>query len=217
MKTKNKKELLLVTISLFIIAVVYTLLVKFVDVQRIGPNDSLIGFANINGWFHKLTGYSEFWHKLTTYLGVLPFLIIAYYGIIGIKQLIKYKKISKVDKKIILLGVFYVLVGLTFIFFEKVVINYRPILEDGILEASYPSTHTLLAVCICASSLVISSHYVAKKYLKIFDNFTYTLMLLLVVGRLISGVHWLTDIIGGILISLFLVSLYEYLISNVKK
>ena len=108
--------------------------------------------------------------------------------------------------------------GATYIFFEKVIINYRPVLEDGVLEASFPSSHTLLAVCICASSLLISKYYIKdKKVLKMFNIFTYALMIILVVGRLISGVHWFTDIMGGIIISTLLVSLYHAFILNDKK
>ena len=213
---KRKKELLITVISLFIVSVIYVLLIKFVDVGAIGPKSSKVGFSNINGWFHDLTGYNKAWYKITKYTGVIPFLLVAYFAFIGLKQLIKYKKISKVDKRIIFLGVFYILVGITFIFFEKVIINYRPVLEDGVLEASFPSTHTLLAVCVCYSSLLISKYYVPKKYLKVFNIATSILMVLLVIGRLLSGVHWLTDIIGGIIISIFLVTLYRYLIYKEK-
>ena len=104
-----------------------------------------------------------------------------------------------------------------YVFFEKVIINYRPVILDGELEASYPSSHTMLAICICMSSLLISKYYIKDKYRKIFDNITFVLMILLVVGRIISGVHWITDIIGGILISLFLVSLYNTFIYENKK
>ena len=211
------KKLLKTTIILFVIAVVYTLLVKFVGVDSVGPNNSEIGFAWFNTWFHNLFGTSNLWYKITKYLGLVPFLICAYYGFIGIKQLIKKKKISKVDKRLIYLGAFYILMLVVYVFFEKVIINYRPVILDGELEASYPSSHTMLAICICMSSLLISKYYVKDKYRKIFDNITFVLMILLVVGRIISGVHWITDIIGGILISLFLVSLYNTFIYENKK
>jgi undecaprenyl-diphosphatase len=42
----------------------------------------------------------------------------------------------------------------------------------------------------------------------IIDVLTVLLTLVMSVGRLLSGVHWLTDVIGGVLISLFLISLY---------
>ena len=214
----KRRKLFLTTAILLIIAIIYTLLVKYYDVAHIGPQNSAVGFSGINALIHKTFPYSETWYKITKYLGIIPFLICAFYGLQGLIQLIKYKSIKKVDKRLIYLLIFYILMGITYIFFEKVIINYRPVLEDGVLEASFPSSHTLLACCICASSLLISKYYIKnKKTLKIFDIITYVLMIVLVVGRLISGVHWLTDIMGGIIISAFLVSLYYSFIYTYKK
>ena len=214
----KRRKLFLTVAILFIIAVVYTLLVKYYDVRSIGPKDSSVGFGGINELVHKTLPYNETWYKITKYLGIIPFLICAFYGLQGLIQLIKYKSLKKVDKRLIYLLVFYILMGITYIFFEKVIINYRPVLEDGVLEASFPSSHTLLAICICASSLLISKYYIKDKaILKVFDGLTYLLMIVLVVGRLISGVHWLTDILGGIIISTFLVFLYYSFIYTYKK
>ena len=214
----KRKKLFITTAILLIIAIVYTLLVKYYDVASIGPKNSSVGFSGINALVHKTFPYNETWYKITKYLGVVPFLICAFYGIQGLLQLIKYKSLKKVDKRLIYLLVFYILMGITYIFFEKVIINYRPVLEDGALEASFPSSHTLLAVCICTSSLLINKYYIKnKKVLRIFDDITYALLLVLVLGRLISGVHWLTDIIGGIMIGTFLVSLYYSFICTYKK
>ena len=214
----KRKKLYITTAILLVIAIVYTLLVKYYDVASIGPEGSRVGFSGINALVHKTFPYNETWYKITKYLGIIPFLICAFYGIQGLIQLIKYKSIKKVDKRLIYLLVFYILMGITYIFFEKVIINYRPVLEDGVLEASFPSSHTLLAVCICTSSLLISKNYIKNKnILRIFDDFTYVLLIALVLGRLISGVHWLTDIIGGIVISTFLVSLYYSFICTNKK
>ena len=188
-----------------------------VDVQAIGPQLSKVGLGTINKAYWDLIGYNEFWYKVTKYLGVVPFLIVAFYGLQGLLQVIKTKSILKVDKKILSLGGFYVLVGATYVLFEKVIINYRPVLEDGKLEASFPSSHTMLAVCICLSSLLISKYYVKnEKIRKLFDIGTVILMLVLVIGRLLSGVHWFSDILGGVIISLFLVSIYHTLINVLK-
>lgn len=213
----NKKQKLLITvIILFGISVIYTLLVKYFDVNVVGEENVKVGFSTMNKFFYDTLGVSDTWYKITKYLGLIPFLICAYYGFIGIKQIIKEKSIFKVDKKILYLGIFYVVVLILYILFDKIVINYRPVLEDGVLESSYPSSHTMLAICICASSLLISKFYVPKKYLKYFDNISFVLMILLVVGRTLSGYHWMSDIIGGIIISVFLVSVYKYTIYTEK-
>ncbi len=213
---KKKKNLWVPAIILIVVSILYTVLVKFVDVGEIGPEGSSVGFQMINGYVHSMIGVQEFWYKVTKYLGILPFLYVGYYGVIGLMQLIKGKSLKKVDQRILALGGFYIVVGLVYVFFEKVVINYRPvILEEG-LEASYPSSHTMLALCICLSSLLISKYYIKKQYKRVVDGITVSLMTVLVVGRILSGVHWITDIIGGVLISLALVYTYKAVIKEDK-
>lgn len=155
---KRRKEILLCG-GLFAIAIIYTLLVKYIDVQAIGPNDSLVGFATINNFMFNLTGVNMLWYDITDWWGFVPLFIAFIYAIIGFIQMIKRRSILKVDKEILGLGVYYIIVIGLYIFFETYVINYRPILMDGILEASYPSSHTLLSVCICGSSLIIINIY----------------------------------------------------------
>ena len=213
---KKKKNLWVPAIILIVVSILYTVLVKFVDVGEIGPEGSSVGFQMINGYVHSMIGVQEFWYKVTKYLGILPFLYVGYYGVIGLMQLLKGKRLKKVDQRILALGGFYIVVGLVYVFFEKVVINYRPvILEEG-LEASYPSSHTMLALCICLSSLLISKYYIKKQYKRVVDGITVSLMTVLVVGRILSGVHWITDIIGGVLISLALVYTYKAVIKEDK-
>lgn len=216
---KNKRNIILCAIMTFI-TIIYTILVKFVDVKKIGPKNSSVGFASLNGWFNDLVGSNMTIYKITEILGYLIFILCAFYGIIGIYQLIKRKNIKKVDKEIILVGLFYVLVLAVYVIFEKVVINYRPVLIDGELEASFPSSHTMLSLCVGISSLLISKKYINIKYIGIVNLVTIILMLSVLLGRLISGVHWLSDIIGGIIISitliLYFVTAHNY-IKHTKK
>ncbi len=205
----RRDKLLKTTIALILLSIIYTLLVKYIDVKSIGPQDSSVGFASINDYFKNLLDYSKTWYSISKYLGVLPFLIVAFYALIGLKQWYERKSIFSVDKRIVLLGLFYILVGAVYVLFEVVVINYRPFLQEGVLEASYPSSHTMLALCICLSSIFTSKHYIKnKRVLKIFNISSAVLMALIVLTRFLSGVHWFTDIIGGIIISITLVSIY---------
>ena len=215
MKKLNWKN---ITIILGILSILYIVLLKTIDVRPIGPYHTKVGFATINNFVHVYLPKNTPWYKITKYLGYLTFLIVVYYAWVGLSQLIKYKSIKKVDKKIILLGLFYILVGIVYVFFEKVIINYRPILMNKELEASFPSSHTMLALCVCGSSLIMSKYRIKdKKKKSILDMITWSLMIVLVVGRVLSGVHWLTDIIGSVIISAFLLSLLITYLKKIKK
>lgn len=210
LKKRNVLNLFLV-----IFCFIYTLLVKVVDVSNIGPDGSKVGFSCINKFFYNVFSYNENIYKITEVLGYLALLIVCGYGLLGLYQLIKRKSLKLVDKDIIVLGIFYVVVIIIYVLFEKVIINYRPVILDGVLEASFPSSHTLLAIFVCGSGVLIND--------KIFSDFKYkksinigfiVLMVLIVLGRLISGVHWFSDILGGILIACTLLSLFNSIIHS---
>jgi len=211
-----KKRNIITSITLLILSVVFTLLVKNIDVKAIGPNESLVGFADINKLFHNLIGSNMAIYKITEIIGLIPLLIAFIYVIIGIKQLITRKSLLKVDKEIYLLGLFYILVLGVYIFFEKVVINYRPVLIDNILEPSYPSSHTLMSICICISSIMINKKLFRNNLADTENIISIIVMVLIIVGRIISGVHWFTDILGGIIISSTLVVLFYTILSSIK-
>ena len=202
MKRKN----LLISIVLTVISIIYTLLVKYVDVKAIGPNNTSVGFSHINGFFKNLIGNHMWIYKISEILGLILLLLVVIYGCIGLYQLIKRKSLLKVDKEIIILGCFYVLMLIVYVIFEKVFINYRPVLMDGELEFSFPSSHTILSLCVGLSSLIVSKKYFNKKYIKNISLVTVILMCLVLLTRFISGVHWFSDIIGGVIISFTLIS-----------
>ena len=208
---KDSKKYLISSIILLVIAIIYTLLVKFVDVSAIGPEASKVGFHTLNGYIRDLLPYNETFYKISKYAGFIPLAFALLYGALGGLKLIKTKSLKKVDNKLFILAGFYVAVLVVYFLFEKVVINYRPFIIDvkeG-LEASYPSTHTLLALCFCGSSLLISKYFVKNDLFRRLLNIgTWLLMVFIVVTRIISGVHWITDIMGGIIISLVLLNIF---------
>lgn len=216
MKEKSKNLLnIILTSVLFVIFGVYTYLVKTIDVAPIGVLKNKVGFSTINGWFQGLIGKNMTIYKITEYLGYALLLIVVIFGVIGLVQLIKRKSLKKVDKEILALGVLYVCMAIVYVLFEKVIINYRPILIGGELEASYPSSHTVLSICVGISFWMISSKYFGK-FTKLVNFVVLSLLTLVIAGRIISGVHWLTDILGGIIVSVALISLYNTLISYKK-
>ena len=213
----NKQRNFLISGILLLIAITFTILVKVVDVKQIGVNNSSIGFATLNQFIFETTGVNIIWYHITDWLGLIPVFMAIVYAFIGLIQLIKRRSIFKVDKEIILLGLYYIIVIALYVFFEKVIINYRPILMNGFLEASYPSSHTLMTICICGSSILINKKLFNNKITKVINYLSIIIITITVVGRLISGVHWFTDIIGGILISSGLLMTFYSLLSIINK
>lgn len=205
-KTKN----ILISFTLILIAIGFTFLVRIIDVKEIGIDSTKVGFATINKFIFDTIGVNMIWYYITDWLGIIPVLIAVIYALIGFVQMIKRKSVFKVDKNIILLGIFYIVVIALYVFFEKYIVNYRPILINKFKEASYPSSHTLITICLCGSSIMINRELYNCKVAKCMNIFSLIIICITVIGRLISGVHWFTDIVGGILISsALLMTLYS--------
>ena len=190
--------------------ILWTLAVSLVDVQAIGPRDSAVGFATINGWFHDLTGVDMNLYHITDWLGLVPVAFGFGFAILGLVQWIRRKSLFMVDRSILVLGGFYIVTLAAYLFFEDFVINYRPVLIEGFLEASYPSSTTLLVLCVMPTALIQLRNRITNPILRRIVCAAITaFMVFMVAGRLLSGVHWLTDIIGGILLAAGLVTLYD--------
>ena len=197
--------------------VLWTVLVSYVDVRAIGQNASSVGFATLNGYVHNLTGVNMFLYTITDWLGLVPIGVAFGFAVLGLVQWVGRKSLFKVDRSILALGGFYIIVLAMYIFFEIVVINYRPVLIDGYLEASYPSSTTMLVMCVMPTAMMqlharIKSDVFRRCVLISIAAFT----AFMVIGRLASGVHWLTDIIGGALVSAGLVITYAS-VSDIHK
>lgn len=212
-----KKRNLLFSILFLFLAILFTILVQVVDVEAIGPNRSLVGFATINQLVFDTLKTNDTLYHLTEWVGILPIFIALLYALVGFGELIKAKDLRKVDKNLLSLAVFYIVVIGVYVLFEIYEVNYRPILMDGVLEASYPSSHTMMAICICGSSLFISKRIFKTQFTKGLNLLSILVMIFLVVGRLVSGVHWFTDILGGILISGALLMIFYTVIDSFKE
>ena len=207
---KKEKKHLLTGLVLLAAFVLWTILIQVVDVQPMGQNGTEIGFASFNVWFHGLTGVHMALYTLTDWLELLAVLTCLCFGLLGVVQAVKRRSVLRVDPDLILLGVYYVIVFCCFVFFNMVPINYRPILIDGVLEPSYPSSTTLLVLSVMPTlkyqidrrSGSIPVRRAVTVFVVVFSAF-------IVVGRLLSGVHWATDIIGSVLLSGGLFMLYQ--------
>lgn len=207
---KNGKRVLFIGSILVVAFAVWTALIQIVDVQPIGQNGTDIGFASFNRWFHKLTGVHMTVYAITDWLGLIPLFVCMIFGVIGMVQLIKRRSLFKVDYDIICLGIYYIIVIFGYLVFEMIPINYRPILIEGFMEASYPSSTTLLVLSVMPTLIfqvnLRLKNVSVKKMICILTSIFSAFM---VIGRLVSGVHWFTDIVGSVLLSAGLFCIYK--------
>lgn len=212
---KNAGKRALIFMAAF---VVLTVLLKIVDVRAIGPQGTKVGFAALNGAVHNLIGVHEGLYKVTGWLGYLAILIAVFFAAFGVLQLVQRKKLNAVDMDILLLGALYAAVVIFYVFFEVVIINYRPVILDTEPEASFPSSHTMIALVILGSAAYEFGIRIRdKKIRNILQYACLALAALIVLGRLLSGVHWFTDIVGGFLLGAALVFFYIFAVRKARK
>ena len=208
---QNKKKHLWTGIWFLLAFLLWTALIRSVDVQAVGPSGTKVGFGAFNLWFHHLTGVHMTVYTITDWLGLVPIFICLCFGAAGVIQMVRRRSLLRVDTDIILLGVYYILVILAYLVFEMVPINYRPILINGALEASYPSSTTLLVLSVMPTMMFQINRRTDKSFVRNGTGiFVITFSAFMVIGRLIAGVHWATDIIGAVFLSIGLFGLYQY-------
>ena len=209
MRNKNRKWLA-IAISSLATFFAWTVLLRTVDVRAIGPDGTSVGFATFNELFRDLIGVRMSLYVITDWLGVIPIFVALCFAVVGCVQLVQRKSFLKVDRSIVALGIFYVVVVAVYVFFENVIINYRPILIDGYLEASYPSSTTMLVMCVMPTALIqLRSRIKNITFRKIVAFSIIFFIGFMVIGRVLSGVHWISDIIGGAMFSTGVVALYN--------
>ena len=207
MKAKNA---LLTGVGSLTAFVLWTFMILHIDVQNVGQQGTAVGFATFNTRFHQLTGVHMWLYYVTDWLGLVPIAVCIGFGVLGLVQLIRRRSLFKVDTDTILLGVYYIAVISAYIIFEMIPINYRPIPIDGYMEASYPSSTTLLVLSVMPTLFFqINRRCKSKAIRYAVCAFAVTFSAFMAVGRLISGVHWATDIIGSVLLSLGLFEMYH--------
>ena len=209
MKIKEKK-LLLSGITFIAAFAVWTVLIQTVDVQPVGQKRTDVGFAALNQWFHSLTGVNMTLYNITDWLGLVPVFVCMVFAVLGFVQLVKRKSLVKVDCDILLLGLYYIIVIAGYLLFEMFPINYRPIPINGFMEASYPSSTTLLVLSVMQTLTFQSERRLKNSKIKsIVKFFSVSFSMFTVIGRLVSGVHWMTDIVGSVLLSVGLFMIYK--------
>ncbi len=205
---------------LTLLSVLFLVFVKTVDVAAIGPLETSVGFSHLNGAVADHIGLNMTWYKITQFLGYFAILVAGLFAVLGLLQLIRRRNLFKVDTQILAAGVLYAAVILLYVLFEKAVVNYRPVLmpNETDPEASFPSSHTMLTIVVMGSAMILLKKYIRNAPALLAVRIVCALILLVtVIGRLLSGVHWLTDIIGGIVISAALLAWFELALDRFGK
>ena len=208
---ERKRKTLRAAVGLLAAFLLWTAAVCVLDVRAIGPMGSSVGRAAVNGFVHRMTGVHMALYTITDWLSIVPAGFAAGFGALGLAQWVGRKSILRVDRSILALGGFYLAVLAAYLFFEAFIVNYRPVLIEGVLEASYPSSTTVLVLCVMTTGAMQLSgrmkHGAGRRAMPAGIAAFTALMVLL---RFLSGVHWLTDIVGGVLLSGGLVCLYAW-------
>ncbi len=203
---------LLVAVLLLTIFAEFTLLVGIVDVGAVGPANTKVGFSTINQQFFEMFSI-DICYTITQVLGYVSIGIMFGFACFGAMQIVKNKGFKGVNPNLYFLAITYLLLIATYVLFENFVINYRPTLGvGGVLEASYPSSHAMLIVVVFLTAGIAISRMCNNKKLKVvLSVFCPLIAIGATIARLFSGVHWLTDIIGGVLVGLTLVAFFNAL------
>ncbi len=201
--SKKQKIWLILSFVLFTIFVGFTLMVALVDVDQ-------VGLSHLNQFVWQKLGRNVIWEHITDWLGYLVILLVL--GIVAwqIVQAFRRKNLMRIDQNLLVFDVVCAILVAFYAFFEFVVINYRPELVDGVAKASYPSSHVMLFATIIPLLIWQVWHYFKTKPWRIVLTVLMILVAVLgVIGRLLSGVHWFTDILAGLIISGCMGCLYQ--------
>ena len=195
-----------------LLSVIWTVTAGVADVSAIGPMGSPVGLSTLNAAVRDLVGVRMELYELTDILGLVPIAVALGYAIVGAAELIGGRSLWRVDRRILALGGLYIALGVVFVGFELIPLNYRPVLIEGVLEASYPSSTTLLVMTVIPAFLIdVATRVKKKRIFWVIFTVSAAFCAFVVAARILSGVHWFSDIVGGLLISATLVLSYSAL------
>ena len=212
------KESIRNAVIMTVVTILMTILVATVDVQPVGVEGTDLGFASINTGFFNRFGENHTFYVLSKLAGLICFAVAGGFGIFFLIRFIQCKSLEKVDRNLTVLMLLYLATAIVYVLFEKFAINYRPVLRDKGLESSYPSTHAMIAYVIMVSAVDQWNIYIKnEKLLTIATAASFLVLAMVIIARILSGVHWITDIIGGILFGDMLIAWYRAVLTRQKE
>ena len=205
-----------VAVACTVIFILFTIMVTALDGQTVDGHR--LGLATMNGWWRDLVGVNAAWRVVSdvvavgTVFGAVGLLIVQIVAVVrgrGLRPVVR--DWWGVDLVLISLGICY---GL----FQIVVINYRPLLMHGVAEASYPSSHVLLFATVWPLLILTLWRMTKRRWVRVTVMVVGMMVMLAgIVARALSGYHWLSDLVGGVLLGVTLVAWYLALQYNLPK
>jgi len=210
---KNSKNYFIFAVQMSILTIAYTLLLKKIDVRPVGPEGSSVGFASINSFLAGVFKFNPLWYRISEALGYVAIGLCVIFVIIGIVQMVQRKSLGGIDRVLLVQGFFYAAIIALYILFDKLAITNAPVLINGELQPSFPSSHVVLVCCVMGMAIIAFDFLIESIGLRVMAALAcWGIILLMCVGRLISGVHWFTDIVAGIMISISVVAFYHAIV-----
>lgn len=217
--SETKKGLCITIVSLVLFNILMILLC-FVNVKEVEPFGKIGLYGFNNTYRHDYNKTLDIISDVLLYLSIAAFVAAVVYFAYG---LIK-NKFKKVDYRLLVYFIITVCVVITYLIFDHVVkLNNRPNIIDGELEGSFPSTHVLMATYLLLPLTTLFFKEGREKDTKKIDLDTIvTTIAFVIIGamfvlRLWSGMHWMTDCIGGVLLGVFYFGFYYFITSFIKE
>lgn len=196
----RRKSLDIIISILWLILLIFTILVSFVDVKIFNVTNTKIGLYSLNKIFLVNSINSNYINIISNGIFLICLLVII---LMLLLITFEYFKTKKINKNNLNFFIHFLIMVLIWIIFDKIlIINYRPILINGNIEGSYPSTHVMVSTFV----LLFLSDQLKKifKNDKIFYIISIGLIIIQSISRILLTMHWFTDIIGGLLIGCLL-------------
>ena len=220
----KKITYLLIGLIPLVLFITFTVMVRCVDAHYI-EDVGYLGFYTLNMNVNEFVRQQDnhLFDVLTDILLFLSLATVLPFAIIGIHQLVKRKSLAKVDPLIYFMLGAYILSVVHYVTFILTSINASPLSTPDEIKQSYPSTHVFIFITYLFVALTGLFRYIKmSKVAKISAICVVSILsIIMVIFRLYSGQHYLTDIIGGVLLAAFNITLpymlYRLIIKEEQK
>ena len=147
------------------------------------------------------------WDKITNIILLSSFVTLAVFVVLGLYQWISRKSLKKVDKHLLWMPLPLALMAIVYVVFDKLwILSTRP---DGSGEPSFPSTHVMVVTTIFLLTAIAIRKYIKSRTMRVvLDILMLALITLVCFGRVLANMHWVSDVIGGLIFAVIFAVIY---------